>query len=126
MRKTTRREALIAAGALALSRAVFAKASQPTTAVNFAVPANACDTLTHIFGDSGKAYAKISGAYCASMQSPDYPDLTPFAKAFIAAKADRIGWGADWPHPNSNPPPGRAATTRKKNLVDNPAHLYEY
>lgn len=30
---------------------VFAKASQPMTPVNFAVPAGACDTHTHIFGN---------------------------------------------------------------------------
>ncbi len=320
MSQTTRRQILIGTSALALTRTAFAKASQPSTAVNFAVPANACDTHTHIFGDpakfplfsgrvytpepalpdemaalhralhlqrvvivtpsiygtdnsatiygmkaygagargvavigdktseadldsmvragfkgirinlttvgqdnaalarvrfqaavervksrrwhiqmyvgpaviaaikdlvmaspvpvvfdhfggintshglkqsgfpdlielvrSGKAYVKISGAYRASIQSPDYPDLTPFAKALIAANADRIVWGTDWPHPNSNPPPGRAATelnpvyqiddgrllnllpawapddaTRKKILVDNPARLYEY
>ena len=320
MNKTTRREVLIGTSALALSRAAFAKASQPATAVNFAVPPNACDTHTHIFGDpakfpfwsgrvytpepalpdemaalhralhlqrvvivtpsiygtdnsatlygmkaygagargiavigdktsesdldamgragikgirinlatvgqtdaslgrsrfqaaveriknrrwhiqmyvspgvisaikdlvmaspvpvvfdhfggietvhglqqpgfadlielvrSGKAYVKISGAYRASMHAPDYADVTPFAKALIAANADRILWGTDWPHPNSNPPPGRAATelnpvfqiddgrllnrlpvwapdtaVRKKILVDNPSRLYEY
>jgi len=320
MSTITRREALIGATALALSRRAFAKASQPSTAVNFSVPPNACDTHTHIFGDpvkfpfwsgrvytpesalpaemaalhralhlqrvvivtpsiygtdnsatiygmkaygkgargvavigdktseadldsmaragfkgirinlatagqdnaaaartrfqaavervksrhwhiqmyvspaviaaikdlvmsspvpvvfdhfggidtahglaqpgfpdlielvrSGKAYVKISGAYRASMKAPDYPDLAPFAKALIAANADRIVWGTDWPHPNSNPPPGRAATelnpvyqiddgrlmnllpvwapdpaVREKILVDNPARLYEY
>lgn len=320
MNKIARREVLIGAGALALSRRALAKASQPSTAVNFTVPANACDTHTHIFGDpakfpfwsgrvytpepalpdemaalhralhlqrvvivtpsiygtdnsatiygmkaygagargvavigdktsdadldrmgragfkgirinlatvgqdnaslararfqaavervksrrwhiqmyvgprvilaikdlvmaspvpvvfdhfggietahgfeqpgfadlvelvrSGKAYVKISGAYRASTHAPDYADLTPFAKALIAANVDRIVWGTDWPHPNSNPPPGRAATelnpvfqiddgrllnllpvwapdaaVRKKILVDNPARLYEY
>ena len=320
MSTITRREALIGATALALSRRAFAKASQPSTAVNFSVPPNACDTHTHIFGDpvkfpfwsgrvytpesalpaemaalhralhlqrvvivtpsiygtdnsatiygmkvygkgargvavigdktseadldsmaragfkgirinlttagqdngalartrfqaavervksrhwhiqmyvspaviaaikdlvmsspvpvvfdhfggidtahglaqpgfpdlielvrSGKAYVKISGAYRASMKAPDYPDLAPFAKALIAANADRIVWGTDWPHPNSNPPPGRVATdlnpvyqiddgrlmnllpvwapdaaVREKILVDNPARLYEY
>ena len=100
---------------------------------------------------AGKAYVKISGAYRASMKAPDYPDLAPFAKALIAANADRIVWGTDWPHPNSNPPPGRSATdltpvfqvddgrlmnllpvwapdaaVRKKILVDNPARLYGF
>ncbi|MDP9112621.1 MAG: amidohydrolase family protein [Acidobacteriota bacterium] len=320
MSQTTRREALIGAATLSLSRRIFAKASQPSTAVNFSVPAGACDTHTHIFGDpakfpfwsgrvytpepalpaemaalhralhlervvivtpsiygtdnsatlygmkaygagargiaviddktsaadldsmaragfkgirinlttagqdnaalararfqaaidriqsrrwhiqmyvspaviaaikdlvmaspipvvfdhfggidtargltqpgfpdlinlvrSGRAYVKISGAYRASTQSPDYPDVTPFAKALIAANADRILWGTDWPHPNSSPPPGRAASElnpvyqiddgrlmnllplwapdaaiRKKILVNNPSRLYEY
>ena len=43
----TRREVLM--GAVA-SRAIFAKASQPATPVNFAVPAHACDCHTHIIG----------------------------------------------------------------------------
>jgi len=43
-----------AAAAAALVRggtAVFASASQPSTPVNFDVPAGACDTHTHVFGD---------------------------------------------------------------------------
>jgi len=53
----TRRELLTgmaAAGAATLFRGgsnAFAKASQPATPVNFAVPPGACDTHTHIFGD---------------------------------------------------------------------------
>jgi predicted TIM-barrel fold metal-dependent hydrolase len=51
----TRRHALIGAtSALALMQTrttSFAKASQPKTAVNFEVPADACDCHTHIHGD---------------------------------------------------------------------------
>ncbi len=53
----SRREVLIgtaAAAAATLVRGrttVFASASQPSTAVNFDVPAGACDTHTHVFGD---------------------------------------------------------------------------
>ena len=54
----TRRTALI--GALLSSREVLAKAAQPKTPVNFAVPAHACDCHTHIFGDyplfEGRSY----------------------------------------------------------------------
>jgi predicted TIM-barrel fold metal-dependent hydrolase len=98
---------------------------------------------------SGKAYVKISGAYRASKLSPEYPDAAPLAKALIAANADRIVWGTDWPHPNSssgNPATqvtplfqiddGRLlnqlpvwtsdAAIRKKILVDNPARLYGF
>jgi predicted TIM-barrel fold metal-dependent hydrolase len=109
------------------------------------------------FGDllelvkSGKAYVKISGAYRASKLAPDYPDATPLAKALIAANADRIIWGTDWPHPDSVTPPGKQITdvtplyqiddgrllnqlpvwapdaaTRKKILVDNPTQLYKF
>jgi predicted TIM-barrel fold metal-dependent hydrolase len=98
---------------------------------------------------SGKAYVKISGAYRASKQAPDYEDVTPLATALIAANAYRIVWGTDWPHPNSssgNQPTevtplfhiddGRLlnqlavwapdAVTRKKILVDNPGRLYQF
>jgi len=98
---------------------------------------------------SGRAYVKISGAYRASKLAPDYPDDAPLARALIAANADRIVWGTDWPHPNSssgNPatqvtPPfpiddGRLlnqlpvwapdAAIRRKILVDNPARLYGF
>jgi predicted TIM-barrel fold metal-dependent hydrolase len=43
-----------AAGSLLPIRRAYAKASQPVTAVNFDVPANACDCHTHIFGDAAK------------------------------------------------------------------------
>jgi predicted TIM-barrel fold metal-dependent hydrolase len=100
---------------------------------------------------SGKAYVKISGAYRASKIGPDYPDVAPLAQALIAANADRIVWGSDWPHPNSVAPPGGkptdltplfqiddgrlfnqlpvwapGAAIRKKILVDNPALLYGF
>ena len=101
--------------------------------------------------ESGKAYVKISGAYRASKLGPDYADATPLAQALIAANADRIVWGTDWPHPDSVTPPGRQiadvtplfqiddgrllnqlavwapdAAVRKKILVDNPAKLYGF
>jgi predicted TIM-barrel fold metal-dependent hydrolase len=53
----SRREVLIGAATAAaatLARGgtpVFATASQPSTPVNFDVPAGACDTHTHVFGD---------------------------------------------------------------------------
>ena len=61
----TRREVLAAGvgAALLLPRALHAKASQPSTPVNFDVPAGACDCHTHIHGDprrfpfySGRVY----------------------------------------------------------------------
>ena len=59
---------------------------------------------------SGKAYVKISGAYRASKLGPDYADCVPLARALIAANADRIVWGTDWPHPDSVTPPGKKPT----------------
>jgi predicted TIM-barrel fold metal-dependent hydrolase len=59
----TRREILIGGSALAFAKAGFAKASQPSTPVNFEVPAHACDCHTHIIADpkqfpmwSGRTY----------------------------------------------------------------------
>ncbi|WP_338831555.1 amidohydrolase family protein [Bradyrhizobium sp. 27S5] len=100
---------------------------------------------------SGKAYVKISGAYRASKLAPDYADATPLAQALIAANAERIVWGTDWPHPDSVTPQGKNVTdvtplyqiddgrllnqlpvwapdaaVRKTILVDNPARLYGF
>jgi predicted TIM-barrel fold metal-dependent hydrolase len=100
---------------------------------------------------SGVAYVKISGAYRASKEAPDYADVVPLAKALVAANPDRIVWGTDWPHPDSTKVPGRATTDiapyyqiddglllnqlpiwvpdaaiRHKILVDNPARLYGF
>jgi predicted TIM-barrel fold metal-dependent hydrolase len=99
---------------------------------------------------SGNAYVKLSGAYRSSKRAPDYADVAPLARALIAANADRILWGTDWPHPNTAPPRGQPAgvtpllqiddgrllnqlivwapepAVRKKILVDNPAQLYGF
>ena len=100
---------------------------------------------------SGKAYVKVSGAYRSSKLAPDYQDMVPYARALIAANADRIVWGTDWPHPDSSRVEGRKPTdiaplyqiddgrllnqlpvwapdadVRKKILVDNPARLYGF
>ena len=53
----TRREFLVgavAAGVILRTKTGFAKASQPSTPVNFDVPAGACDCHTHIHGDPEK------------------------------------------------------------------------
>jgi predicted TIM-barrel fold metal-dependent hydrolase len=100
---------------------------------------------------SGKAYVKISGAYRVSQQGPDFADAAPLARALIAANPERIVWGTDWPHPNSEPMPGIGpmdvrpffkiddarllnqlplwapdARVRKQILVDNPVRLYGF
>jgi predicted TIM-barrel fold metal-dependent hydrolase len=109
------------------------------------------DTLVALVR-SGKAYVKISGSYRASDKAPDYPDVAPLAKALIAANAERIVWGSDWPHPDAAKAAGRDpikdiapplpiddgrvlnllptwtadAATRRKILVENPARLYGF
>jgi predicted TIM-barrel fold metal-dependent hydrolase len=101
---------------------------------------------------SGKAYVKVSGAYRASSSGPpDYVDVRPFARAFIAANPERVLWGSDWPHPDSRRREGAEiaaispdlkiedvailnqfaiwapdASLRRTILVDNPARLYGF
>lgn len=100
---------------------------------------------------AGRAYVKISGAYRCSEKAPDYADCTPLAQALVKANPDRIVWGTDWPHPNSDAGRGKPLTDitapfpiddgllfnqlakwvpdaglRKKILVDNPARLYGF
>jgi predicted TIM-barrel fold metal-dependent hydrolase len=51
--KLTRR-GFLAVAAAAAADVAFARASQVSTPVNFAIPAHACDCHTHIFGDPAK------------------------------------------------------------------------
>jgi predicted TIM-barrel fold metal-dependent hydrolase len=99
---------------------------------------------------SGRAYVKISNAANMSRQ-PDLSDITPYAKALIAANPQRVVWGTAWPHPSAGAVPGRKstdlalhrlvddgevinmlpiwapdATVRRMILVDNPARLYGF
>ena len=99
----------------------------------------------------GKAYVTLSGAYRASSRAPDYADVAPLARALIAANPERLVWGSDWPHPNSEPAAGRKPTDvapplpvddgrllnllaewapdpaiRRLILVDNPKRLYGF
>ena len=99
---------------------------------------------------AGKAYVKISGSYRAS-KAPGYVDVQPLAQALIAANPDRLVWGSDWPHTNSDQGTARKATDiappydiddgavlnllaawapdaalRKRILVENPRRLYGF
>lgn len=99
---------------------------------------------------SGKAYVKLSNADTLAAQA-DLSDVTPFAKALIAANPQRVVWGTAWPHPSAGAVPGRKATdlaihrqvddglvmnmlpiwahdaaVRRMILVDNAARLYGF
>jgi predicted TIM-barrel fold metal-dependent hydrolase len=63
--------ASIAAGALMQNRDVFAKAAQPSTPVNFDIPAGACDCHTHIHGDVEKFPFFAGRVYTPEPASPD-------------------------------------------------------
>ena len=72
---------------------------------------------------SEKGYVKISGAYRASDQPPDYPDLVPLARALIEANPHRILWGSDWPHPDTGA--GRKPSDLSPLLRVDDAHLLD-
>jgi predicted TIM-barrel fold metal-dependent hydrolase len=97
---------------------------------------------------AGNTYVKLSAPYNLSKR-PDYADVIALAKALIAARADRMLWGTNWPHPGNvrglpfgeispyqkvnNPNLVRAleqecpdAAMRKMILVDTPARLYRF
>jgi predicted TIM-barrel fold metal-dependent hydrolase len=67
----TRRDLLAAATALLHTRAAFAKASQPTVSVNFAIPPGACDCHTHIFADPAKFPLSPARTYTPETASPE-------------------------------------------------------
>lgn len=89
----------------------------------------------------GKAWTKISGADRNTAAGSPFPDIAPFAQALVAANAQRVVWGTDWPHINyfkeSQVPDDGVlvnlladwfsdAGLRKQILVDNPARLYGF
>jgi predicted TIM-barrel fold metal-dependent hydrolase len=98
---------------------------------------------------SGKAYVKLSNA--DTLTQSDMSDVTPYAKALIAANPQRAVFGTAWPHPSAGAVTGRKSTdlavhrqtddgqvmnmlavwapdaaTRKMILVDNAARLYGF
>ena len=96
---------------------------------------------------SGRAYVKLSEPYRLSKDSPDYEDLIPVVRAYVAANPDRVLWGSGWPHVDSSATRGKIAPNirvsnqhlfqlfetwvrdpriRQRILVDNPARLYGF
>lgn len=87
-------------------------------------------------------WAKLIGPYFLSKGAPHYANVTPLARALVAAAPDRTVWGTDWPHPAVGrldvpmPNDGDLAdmllewipdeAQRKRTLVDNPARLYDF
>lgn len=74
-----------------------------------------------------------------SVQFPDYADVRPFQAALIAANADQLVWGSDWPNTNmgdKTPDPGHLldifgewvddVPLRTKILATNPERLYGF
>lgn len=47
---------------------------------------------------SEKVFVKLSAPYRASGRAPDYEDVSPIARALIAAAPGQMIWASDWPH----------------------------
>lgn len=89
----------------------------------------------------GSAWTKISGADRNTGLGPPYADIDPFAEALLRANPERVVWGSDWPHINyfdSREMPDDGVLLgllarwlpderlRRRVLVDNPSHLYDF
>ena len=97
-------------------------------------------SLLTLMSETDHVWGKISSWYRLTDIGPPYDDMTPIARAMIAARPDRVIWGTNWPHPIlwDHPMPndgdlfnqfmGWAAddATRHQILVDNPAMLYGF
>jgi len=71
--------ASIAAGVIMRDRTALATAAQPSTPVNFDVPAGACDCHTHIHGDPEKFPFFAARTYTPELASPE--EMTALHKA---------------------------------------------
>jgi predicted TIM-barrel fold metal-dependent hydrolase len=94
-----------------------------------------CDRLK-----SGRYWCKLSGADRNTRIGAPYKDTEDFMKALVAANADRLVWGSDWPHvghtDESTPREPVLmdlfkrcvpdANVRRKILVDNAVKLYGF
>ena len=69
--------ASIAAGVTMNSKTASAKAAQPSTPVNFEIPAGACDCHTHIHGDPAKFPFFSGRVYTPELASPVDPSISP-------------------------------------------------
>lgn len=90
--------------------------------------------------DQGRTWLKLSGPYLDSRQGAqgEYRDIDAVAQSWIQARADRLVWGSDWPHPTEKNKPDDAllidlldrwtqdTNVIRKILVDNPASLYGF
>lgn len=88
----------------------------------------------------GNCWVKLTAPYRITARTDvPYDDVTPFARALVARRPDRIIWGTDWPHPIcpvAMPNDGALVDhladwipdpkTREQVLVTNPAGLFGF
>ena len=96
--------------------------------------------LLRLMRETDHVWGKISSWYRLTDIGPPYDDMTPIARAMIAARPDRVIWGTNWPHPilwdHLMPNDGDLFNqfmdwaaddaTRHQILVHNPAALYGF
>jgi predicted TIM-barrel fold metal-dependent hydrolase len=82
----------------------------------------------------GSCWIKLSGAYRVAKNKP-LASVTPWGRALVAARPDRLIWGSDWPHlPDGQRDTGEILNLladwapdeadRRTILVDGPARLF--
>jgi predicted TIM-barrel fold metal-dependent hydrolase len=82
----------------------------------------------------GSCWIKLSGAYRVAKSGP-LGSVTPWGRALVEARPDRLLWGSDWPHlPDGQRDTGEllnlladwapAAEARRQILVDGPERLF--
>lgn len=82
----------------------------------------------------GSCWIKLSGAYRVAKNKP-LSSVTPWGRALVAARPDRLIWGSDWPHlPDGQRDTGEILNLladwapdeadRRTILVDGPARLF--
>ena len=87
---------------------------------------------------AGKAWVKLTGPYRISTGAMPHPDVTPFARALLAAAPKQLIWGTDWPHVMAKAMSNDGdiadllsdwipdAAAREQVLVKNPERLYGF
>jgi 2-pyrone-4,6-dicarboxylate lactonase len=94
------------------------------------------DFLALVSDGSGRCWVKLTGIYRFS-QDPEFADVTPFARALIAAAPDHVNWGTDYPHLSFHDRVGTIQlynklaewaddAERQRILADNPARLFGF
>jgi predicted TIM-barrel fold metal-dependent hydrolase len=99
------------------------------------------DAVFRLFGE-GKCWIKISGADHVATRRDAPEEALPVMRGLVAANADRLVWGSDWPHIGKNSGPdgvdylpidhggllellrAAAGPAYDRILVDNPSELY--
>ena len=84
-------------------------------------------------------WVKVSGMDRVSRLGAPYADAQPLARRLVAEFGDRVLWGNDWPHPNSQgavpddqvlagllPAIAPDPQALQRLMVDNPARLYRF